>query len=57
MFNKVMLLGNLTKDVELRYTQGGTAIGNSAIAVTRKMTINNEKREETCFTFMVRLRR
>ena len=49
MFNKVMLLGNLTKDVELRYTQGGTAIGNSAIAVTRKMTINNEKREETCF--------
>ena len=45
MFNKVMLLGNLTKDVELRYTQGGTAIGNSAIAVTRKMTINNEKRE------------
>lgn len=49
MFNKVMLLGNLTRDIELRYTQGGTAIGNSAIAVTRKMTINNEKREETLF--------
>lgn len=49
MFNKVILLGHLTRDVELRYTQGGTAIGNSAIAVTRKMTINNERREETCF--------
>ena len=49
MFNKVIMLGNLTRDIELRYTQGGTAIGNSAIAVTRKMTINGEKREETCF--------
>ena len=49
MFNKIVLVGNLTKDIELRYTQGGAAIGSSGIAVTRKYTLNGEKREETCF--------
>ena len=49
MFNKIVLVGHLTRDIELRYTQGGAAIGNSAIAVTRKYTLNGEKREETCF--------
>ena len=49
MFNKIVLVGNLTKDIDLRYTQGGAAIGSSGIAVTRKYTLNGEKREETCF--------
>ncbi|QPH88761.1 single-stranded DNA-binding protein [Campylobacter concisus] len=49
MFNRVVLVGNLTKPIELRYTQGGAAIGSSGIAVTRKYTLNGEKREETCF--------
>ena len=49
MFNKIVLVGNLTKDIELRYTQSGAAIGSSGIAVTRKYTLNGEKREETCF--------
>lgn len=49
MFNKVVLVGNLTRDIELRYTTAGVAIGNSSIAVTRKFTANGEKREETCF--------
>jgi len=49
MFNKVVLVGNLTRDIELRYTTAGAAIGNSAIAVTRKFNVNGEKREETCF--------
>lgn len=49
MFNKVVLVGNLTRDIELRYTTTGSAIGNSAIAVTRKFTTNGERREETCF--------
>ncbi|AQW88286.1 single-stranded DNA binding protein [Campylobacter pinnipediorum subsp. caledonicus] len=49
MFNKVVLVGNLTRDIELRYTTTGVAIGNSGIAVTRKFTTNGEKREETCF--------
>lgn len=49
MFNRVVLIGNLTRDIELRYTTAGAAIGNSAIAVTRKFNVNGEKREETCF--------
>ena len=49
MFNKIILVGNLTKDIDLRYTQGGAAIGSTGIAVTRKYTLNGEKREETCF--------
>ena len=47
--NKVILLGRLVRDIELRYTQNGAAIGSSSIAVTRKYTLNGEKREETCF--------
>lgn len=49
MFNKIVLVGHLTRDIELRYTQGGAAVGSSGIAVTRKYTLNGEKREETCF--------
>lgn len=49
MFNKVVLVGNLTRDIEMRYAQSGSAIGSSAIAVTRRFTANGEKREETCF--------
>ena len=49
MYNRIVLVGNLTRDIELRYTQGGAAIGSSGIAVTRKYTLNGEKREETCF--------
>ena len=49
MFNRIVLVGNLTRDIDLRYTQSGAAIGSSGIAVTRKYTLNGEKREETCF--------
>ena len=49
MFNKIVLVGNLTRDIELRYTTSGVAIGNSSIAVTRKITSNGERRDETCF--------
>lgn len=38
MFNKVVLVGNLTRDIEMRYGQNGNAIGASAIAVTRRFT-------------------
>ena len=47
--NKVILLGRLVRDIDLRYTQSQMAIGKTAIAVTRKYTLNGEKREETCF--------
>lgn len=47
--NKAIIIGCLTRDIELRYTQSQMAIGKTAIAVTRKYTLNGEKREETCF--------
>lgn len=49
MFNKIILVGNLTRDIELKYTQGGTAIANTAIATSRKFTVNGEKKEEVMF--------
>lgn len=49
MFNRIILVGHLTRDIELRYTPSGAAIGKSAIAVTRKYSTNGEKREEICF--------
>ena len=50
MFNKVVLVGNLTRDIELRYLQSGTAIGKCGIAVARKYSgANGERKEETCF--------
>jgi single-strand DNA-binding protein len=49
MFNKVVLVGNLTRDIELRYAQTGTGIAKTAIATSRKFTSNNERKEETMF--------
>ncbi|MDD2449396.1 MAG: single-stranded DNA-binding protein [Sulfurimonas sp.] len=57
MFNKVILVGNLTRDIELRYSQGGMGIAKTAIATSRKFTANGEKKEEVCFvdiTFFAR---
>ena len=48
--NKVFLIGHLTRDIELRYSSAGLAIGSCAIAVTRKFTdANGSKQEETLF--------
>ena len=49
MYNKVVLVGNLTRDIELRYAQSGTGIANTAIATSRKFTANGEKKEEVMF--------
>jgi single-strand DNA-binding protein len=48
-FNQVILLGNLTRDVELRHTQSGQALAKFGLAVNRKYTVNGEQKEETCF--------
>ena len=49
-FNKVILLGNLAKDIELRYTPSGTAIAKTAIATNRRYkTASGEQKEEVCF--------
>jgi single-strand DNA-binding protein len=49
MYNKVILVGNLTRDIELRYSQGGMGISKTALATSRKFTVNGEKKEEICF--------
>ncbi|MBU0709883.1 MAG: single-stranded DNA-binding protein, partial [Candidatus Omnitrophica bacterium] len=49
-FNRVFLMGNLTKDPELRYTPQGTAVVNLRLAVNRKYkNKDQELKEETCF--------
>jgi len=48
--NKVLLMGNLTKDPELRYTPQGSAVVNLRLAVNRRFrNKNQELKEETCF--------
>ena len=48
--NKVMLMGNLTRDPEIKYTPKGTAIAHFGLAVNRNYsTESGEKREEVTF--------
>ncbi|MFK5924318.1 MAG: single-stranded DNA-binding protein [Verrucomicrobiota bacterium] len=48
--NKVMLIGNLTRDPEVRYTPKGTAVTDLGLAINRNYsTDDGEKREETTF--------
>jgi len=50
MYNKVVLVGNLTRDVEVRYSQSGSAIGSVGIAINRKFkTQTGEQKEEILF--------
>lgn len=50
MYNKVILAGNLARDIEIRYTQGGSAIGKTAIATNRKYkSQTGEQKEEVMF--------
>src|ERR1051325_10147713 len=49
-FNKVILVGNLTRDPELRYTPKGTAIAKIGVAVNRTWrTESGEQKEEVTF--------
>ena len=48
--NKVMLIGNLTRDIELKYTPKGSAIAELGLAINRKYkTDSGELKEETTF--------
>ena len=52
--NKVLLIGNLTRPPELRYTPSGTAVADLRLAVNRNYsTQSGERREETCFLTVV----
>ena len=52
-FNKVILLGNLTRDPELRYTPNGTPVTTFGLAVNRRSGQGDERREEVCFVDIV----
>jgi len=51
MFNKVILIGNLTRDVELKYTPAGTAIAKFGLATNRtyKDSMSGENKQEVLF--------
>ena len=50
-FNKVILVGNLTRDPQVKYTTGGTAVAELGLAVSRQWFDKqaNTKKEETTF--------
>ena len=48
--NKVLLMGNITRDPDVRYTPSGTAVCTLGLATNRRYTTSQgEQREETCF--------
>lgn len=50
MFNKIVLVGNLTRDLELRYIPSGSAICSTAIATSRKFKKQDgTMSDDTCF--------
>ena len=51
MYNKVILVGNLTRDVELKYTPSGTAIAKFGLATNRtyKDSMSGETKQEVMF--------
>ena len=52
--NRVFLAGNLTRDPEVRYTPGGSAVADIGLAVNRFYTTKSgEKKEETLFIKVV----
>ncbi len=52
--NKVFLMGNLTKEPEIRYTPNGKAVGDMRMAVNRRFkTAEGQAKDETCFIQVV----
>src|SRR5438445_3668218 len=52
-FNKVILMGNLTRDPEIRYAPNGTPVANFGLAVNRRYRQGEEMREDVCFIDIV----
>src|SRR4029450_6050698 len=46
-YNKVVIMGRLTRDPELRYTPQGTAVSEIGVAINREFTVGTERRKET----------
>lgn len=53
MYNKVILIGNLTKDPEIRYTPQGTPVASFRLAVNSKYKSGDEIKQETLFVDIV----
>ena len=53
MYNKVILIGNLTRDPELRYTPGGTPVCNFRLAVNSRYKQSDESKDDTLFIDIV----
>ncbi len=52
-FNRVILMGNLTRDPEVRFTPQGTPVSTFGLAVNRRYRQGDEQREDTCFVDIV----
>jgi single stranded DNA-binding protein len=52
-FNKVILMGNLTRNPELRYTPSGTPVASFGLAVSRRFKQGDDLKEEVCFVDIV----
>ncbi|MEW6110236.1 MAG: single-stranded DNA-binding protein [Nitrospirota bacterium] len=53
MYNKVILIGNLTKDPELRYTPQGTPVSSFRLAVNYRYKQGDDMKQETTFIDIV----
>ncbi len=53
MFNKIILIGNLTKDPEVRYTPQGTSVCNFRLAVNHRYKQGDELKKEVTFIDIV----
>jgi single-strand DNA-binding protein len=53
MYNKVILIGNLTKDPEVRYTPQGTPVASFRLAVNQKYKSGDEMKQDTLFIDVV----
>lgn len=51
--NKVLLIGNVSRAPETRYTSGGSQLANFSVALNHVYTSNNERKEETTFVEVV----
>jgi single-strand DNA-binding protein len=52
-YNKVVMLGNLTRDPDLRYTPTGMPVCEFPLAVHHRYRLNDELKEEVCFIDIV----
>ncbi len=49
MYNRIILIGNLTKDPELRYTPSGAPVTTMRLAINSRYKVSGEVKEETLY--------